>query len=70
MVMVALIAAGGLVVLLGLVDLTDYLLVGAGKRSVLHRRVIRNPRTHARNTLNPAAFKGARSAPCSWRRGS
>jgi hypothetical protein len=55
MVMVALIAAGGFVVLLGLVDLTDYLLARAGKRSVLHRRVIRDPRTHARGTWGPTA---------------
>jgi len=32
------IAIGGFVVLLGLLDLTDYLLARAGRRSVLHRR--------------------------------
>ncbi len=52
MVMVALIVVGGLVVLVGLADLTDYLLVRAGKRSVLYRRVIRDPRIHARGTWN------------------
>jgi hypothetical protein len=37
-VMVILIAVGGLVVLLVLLDLADYLLARAGKRTVLHRR--------------------------------
>ena len=37
-VMVVLIAVGGLVVLFVLLDLADYLLARAGKRTVLHRR--------------------------------
>jgi hypothetical protein len=48
MVMVALIAAGGLAVVLVLADLTDYLLARAGKRSVFRRRVILDPRSTAR----------------------
>jgi len=48
MVMVALIAAGGLVVVLGLADLTDYLLARAGKRSVFRPRVMLDPHSTAR----------------------
>jgi hypothetical protein len=61
MAMVALITAGGLVVLLGLADLTDYMLARAGKRSMLHKRVLRDPRAHARGTFNPAAAEAGQN---------
>ena len=38
MVMIVLAAVGGLAVLLVLVDLTDFLLVRAGKRSIFRKR--------------------------------
>ena len=69
MVMFVWITVGGLVVLLGLLDLTDYLLARAGKRSLLHRRPLQDRLTDARNAAGTtaeaqhSAFKNMGDAP-------
>ena len=40
MVMIVLVASGGFVVLLALVDLTDHLRVRSGKRSIFRKRAL------------------------------
>ena len=60
-VVVALIAVGGGVVLLGLADLADYLLARAGKRSLLHRRPVEDPRPQTFDVFNPTAAEARRT---------
>jgi hypothetical protein len=58
MVMIVLVAIGGFAVLLVLVDLTDFLLVRAGKRSIFRRRPI-----PTRDVLGPTSAAGGQDGP-------
>lgn len=49
---------GGLVVLFGLLDLTDFLLVRAGKRPMLGWRRIRDSRVYIRERGDPRRKQG------------
>jgi hypothetical protein len=49
---------GGLVALLGLLDLTDYLLLRAGKRPMPGWRRIREPRDYVRERDDPRRKQG------------
>ena len=60
--MVVWVALGGLVGLLVLADLTGYLLPGAGKRPVLHRRLTEDQLSRARQQSGTAAAE-ARHSP-------
>jgi hypothetical protein len=51
-------AIGGLVVLLGLLDLTDFLLVRAGKQSMPGWRRIRDSRVYFRERDDPRRKQG------------
>ena len=51
-------AIGGLVALLGLLDLTDFLLVRAGKRPMPGWRRIREPRVYVRERDDPRRKQG------------
>jgi hypothetical protein len=58
MVIGALAAIGGLVVLFGLLDLTDFLLVRAGKRPMPGWRRIRDSRVYIRERGDPRRKQG------------
>ena len=61
--MVILIAVGGLVVLFVLLDLADYLLTRAGKRTVLHRRARQDWHIQAHHSSGRGPRNSFRSPP-------
>jgi len=58
MLIVVLAAIGGFVALLGLLDVTDYLLVRAGKRPMPGWRRIRESRIYVRERGDPRRKQG------------
>jgi hypothetical protein len=58
MLIVVLAAIGGVVALLGLLDVTDYLLVRAGKRPMPGWRRIRESRIYVRERGDPRRKQG------------